>query len=386
MKPRFAGRIDGLVQSEIRRMSTECAALGGINLSQGICDQPVEEPIKTAAIEAVKQDRSAYSPFEGIEELRERIAAKMLSYNKISCDPSTEVLVNSGSTGGFVIAGLALVDPGDEVILFTPFYGYHLNILQLCGAVVRFVETRPPDWSYDEADLVAAFSDKTKAIVINTPANPGGKVFQRDELEAIARLCTRYGAVALTDEIYEYILYGGAEHVSIGSLPGMQDRTITISGFSKTYSMTGWRLGYTVCRRDLASRLGVINDLLYICAPTPLQHGVLAAFDLPQEYYDRLRADYARKLEWMGSACRDIGMKPWMPHGAYYLLADLGDFPARGDKEAAELLLRKARVATVPGTSFYTEPGAGSRQLRFCFAKVDEDLQEACRRMREAFS
>jgi len=385
MTPRFAARIGGLVQSDIRRMSRECAAVDGINLGQGICDQPVEERIKTAAQEAVGADRSIYSPFEGIPELRQRIADKMLSYNGIRCDPTSEVLVNSGSTGAFVVACLSLLDPGDEVILFTPFYGYHLNFLRMCDVRIRFVETRPPTWEIDEAGLEAAFNDRTRAVVINTPANPGGKVFTREELGRIAELCARHDVIAITDEIYEYILYGDARHVSIGSLPGMEDRTITISGFSKTYSMTGWRLGYTVCQREMAAKLGVVSDLLYICAPTPLQYGVVAAFDLPSTYYDRLRHDYARKLESMAAACRDVGMKPLLPQGAYYLLADLGAFPARDDREAAKLLIEQARVAVVPGSSFYPEPEAGARQVRFCYAKVDDDLEEACRRMREAF-
>jgi aminotransferase len=381
----FARRIQGLVQSEIRRMSRECAAVGGINLGQGICDQPVEDRIKAAAIEAIRADRNTYSPFEGIAELRRKIAAKMRRYNRIDCDPECEVLVTVGSTGGFVLAALALIDPGDEAILFTPFYGYHRNILALCGATLRFVATRPPDWSIDDAEMRAAFTDRTRMVVINTPANPSGKVFTRDELLRIGDLCLRHGAYAVTDEIYEYILYRGAEHVSMGSLAPMQDRTITLSGLSKTYSMTGWRLGYAVCRAEMAARLGVLNDLLYICAPTPLQHGAAAAFDLPDGYYRALRAGYARKLEMMASACADVGMKPLLPQGAYYLLADLGAFPAADGEEAADLMTRKARVAAVPGSSFHADDG-GRRRIRFCFAKTDADLAEACGRLREAFA
>jgi aminotransferase len=385
MNHRFAARIRGLVQSEIRRMSRESDAVGGINLGQGICDQPVENPIKAAASAAVRDDRSSYSPFEGITELRRRIADKMASYNGISCDPDSEVLVTVGSTGGFVIACLSLLDPGDEVILFSPFYGYHKNILDLCGATTRFVETRPPHWEFDEKELAAAFGRRTKAVVINTPANPSGKVFRKHELDLIGKLCEQYGVLAITDEIYEYILYDDAEHLSIGAVPGMEDRTITLSGFSKTYSMTGWRLGYVICNESLASRLGVVNDLLYICAPTPLQHGVLAAFDLTPEYYRNLRADYARKLGWILETCRDIGMQPFEPQGAYYLLTDLGQLPFATDVDAAAGLLNRAGVAGVPGSAFYAAPEAGSRQLRLCFAKQDEDLQEACRRLREAF-
>jgi len=386
MTPRFAARIDGLVQSDIRRMSRECARVSGINLGQGICDQPVETLIKEATAQAIRADRSTYSPFEGIEELRVRIAAKMLAHNGIRCDPETEVLVTVGSTGAFVVAALSLIDPGDEVILFAPFYGYHRNILNLCGARLRFVETRAPDWRLDPAEVRAAFSSRTRAVVINTPSNPSGKVFRREEIELLAELCERHDACAITDEIYEYLVYGEAAHLSPASLPGLADRAVTISGFSKTYSMTGWRLGYAVCRREIAARLGVVNDLLYICAPTPLQHGVLAAFDLPAEYYAALRRSYSAKLEKMAAACRAIGMRPHAPQGAYYLLADLGDFPAADGQEAAALLLQKARVAVVPGASFYAEPEGGRRQVRFCFAKREEDLDEACDRLVKAFS
>jgi aminotransferase len=367
-------------------MSRECARVAGINLGQGICDQPVELPIKEATAKAIHADRSTYSPFEGIEELRRRIAEKMLAHNGIRCDPETEVLVTVGSTGAFVVAAMSLIDPGDEVILFTPFYGYHRNILDLCGARLRFVETRPPDWHLDPAEVRAAFSSRTRAVVINTPSNPSGKVFRRDELELLAELCERHDAYAITDEIYEYLVYGEARHLSPASVAGLADRAVTISGFSKTYSMTGWRLGYAVCRREIAASLGIVNDLLYICAPTPLQHGVLAAFDLPPEYYDDLRRTYAVKLETMVAACRAIGMRPHLPQGAYYLLADLGDFPAADGQEAAALLLGKARVAVVPGSSFHADPEGGRRQVRFCFAKQEEDLDEACRRLVEAFA
>lgn len=367
-------------------MSRECAEHDGINLGQGICDQPVEEVIKAATAEAVHQDRSTYSPFEGIDSLRRRIASKMQAYNGISCDPENEILVTVGATGAFVIACLALIEPGDEVILFSPFYGYHRHILELCGARLRYVDTVPPDWHFDAGQLQSLFSERTRAVIVNTPANPSGKVFTDEENREIARLCTRHNTIAITDEIYEYIVYRDAAHRSIGALEGMEDRTITISGFSKTYSMTGWRLGYLVCNRALAERLGVINDLLYICAPTPLQHGVLAAFDLPQEYYQEMQRSYDRKLEMMTSACDAIGMQPFVPQGAYYLLADLGKLPFEDDIAAASGLLERARVACVPGSSFYPEPEAGRRQVRFCFAKQEADLAEACRRLREAFA
>jgi aminotransferase len=363
-------------------MSRECERAGGINLGQGICDQPVPELVKEAACAAVREDRSAYSKFEGIDPLRERIARKMWEYNRVRCDPARGVAVTVGSTGGFVTACLAAVNPGDEVILFSPFYGYHLNILKLCQATLRFVTLRPPDHRFDEAELRAAFSDRTRAVVINTPSNPGGKVFTREELTRIASLCQRHDALAITDEIYEYILYDGHRHVSIASLPGMEERTITLSGFSKTYNMTGWRLGYAVGDPRWIEKVGLLNDLLYICAPTPLQHALVAAFDLPATYYDDLRASYARKLEMTVEACEAAGMTPLRPQGSYYLLAEIGGLGVADDRQAAKLLLEKAGVATVPGSSFYADPADGRSQVRICFAKQDDVLEEACRRIR----
>ncbi|TDI35112.1 MAG: aminotransferase class I/II-fold pyridoxal phosphate-dependent enzyme, partial [Acidobacteria bacterium] len=319
----FADRISDLAQSDIRRMSVECARVGGINLGQGICDQPVPDIIKDAAVAAIEADHSIYSRLEGIVPLRRRIADKMRDFNGVACDPETQVVVTVGSTGGFVAACMAAINPGDEVILFEPFYGYHVNILKLVGAKMRFVSTHPPDWSFAEADLRSAFSARTRMVLVNTPSNPSGKVFSRAELTLIGELCREYGALALTDEIYEYITYEGHEHISMASLPDMAEQTITLSGFSKTYNMTGWRLGYTVGPVAWMAKIGVLNDLLSICAPTPLQHGVVAAFDLPASYYDDLKRDYTRKLEMTWDACLAAGLTPFRPQGSYYLLLDI---------------------------------------------------------------
>ncbi len=382
MKKLFADRVEGLVQSDIRRMSLECSRLGGINLGQGICDQPIEPIIKSAAIEAIRQDRSTYTRLDGIDELRRRIARKVADYNRIPCDPDGEVVVNVGSTGSFVTACLAFIDPGDEVILFTPFYGYHLNILKVCGASLKYVTMRPPGWSYDPAELERAFSARTKFILINTPNNPCGKVFSRPELEQIAGLCRRHDTLCVTDEIYEYILYDGREHVSPGSLPDLADRTVTISGFSKTYAMTGWRIGYTVARRHMAEKMAILNDLINICAPAPLQHGVVAAFDLPPSYYDAMRADYQRKRDMTADTCRAAGLEPYVPQGAYYMLVDVRSAGLADDQEAARILLERAGVAVIPGSSFYPDPEEGRGQIRICYAKTMPDLEEACRRIR----
>jgi aminotransferase len=377
-----AARIEGLKQSDIRRMSLECARVGGINLGQGVCDQPIEAAIKEATIRAIRDDHSIYTRLDGIDPLRRRIAEKMRSFNGLSCSPDGEVVVTVGSTGAFVTACLAFIDPGDEVVIFSPFYSYHVNILKVCGASLRFVPLRPPDWTFDAKALQAAFSPRTKMMVLNTPSNPSGKVFSRRELQEIADLCVRNDTLCVTDEIYEYIVYEGREHLSIGTFPGMADRTITISGFSKTFAMTGWRLGYLVARKELAAKMALLNDLINICAPSPLQHGILAAFDLPASYYTRMRDDYAVKRDMLADACRAARMEPFVPQGSYYMLADVSKTGARDDREATVRLLEEAKVAVVPGSSFYPDPEEGKMQVRLCYAKKMPDLEEACRRLR----
>jgi aminotransferase len=373
-----ARRIEGIAQSDIRKMSRVCMDLGGVNLGQGICDQPTPPEVKAAAQAAIDADHSIYSKYEGIDPLRAAIARKMAAYNGLPCDPDTEVLVTAGSTGGFVAAALSFIEEGDEVILFSPFYGYHQNVLKLARPTIRSVTLRGADWAFDRTELAAAFGPKTKAIVINTPCNPCGKVFTRDELEFIAGLCVQHDCLAITDEIYEYILYDGRAHVSLATLPGMRERTITLSGFSKTYNMTGWRLGYSVAPAALTARMGVIADLLYICAPTPLQHGVLAAFDLPQSYYRQMQADYDRKRAQTMAACDAVGLRSLPPQGSYYLMVDVREAGFATDREAADVLMRQCGVATVPGSSFYVDPADGATQLRICFAKQDKDLDRAC--------
>ena len=373
-----ARRIHGIEQSDIRKMSRLCAEFGGVNLGQGICDQPTPAPVKAAAKAAIDADRSIYSKYEGIDPLRAAIARKMADYNHLPCDPDTEVLVTAGSTGGFVAAALSFIEEGDEVILFSPFYGYHLNVLKLARPTIRSITLRGEEWAFDRDELRRAFNRKTKAVCINTPCNPCGKVFTREELEFIAQLCVEHDCLAITDEIYEYILYDGREHVSIATLPGMRERTITLSGFSKTYNMTGWRLGYSVAPAELTGPMGVIADLLYICAPTPLQHGVLAAFDLPKSYYRELLDDYARKRATIMAACDAVGLRSLPPQGSYYLMVDVRDAGFASDREAADVLMRRCGVATVPGSSFYVDPADGATQLRICFAKQDHDLAAAC--------
>lgn len=382
MKEFTAERVEGLMPSGIRMITRMCDEADGINLGQGVCDQPTPKKIKDAAVQAILSDKNTYSKYEGIDVLREHIAKKMLTYNKIKCDPVTEVTVNAGSTGGYVVSCFAFINPGDEVIMFEPFYGYHLNILRLCKAKIRYVKLSPPDWRFDYDSLEKIVTDKTKAIIINTPSNPTGKVFSKDELAFISHICQKNGILAISDEMYEYILYDDNEHISIGSLPGMEDFAITISGFSKSYNTTGWRLGYTVAKRKFTEKIGVLNDLIYICAATPLQHAMISAFSLPDSYYKKLRASYAKRLDLIYPALQEAGFKAFRPQGAYYLLADVSSLGLGDDTDASQKLLKLTSVGAVPGKSFYSDPEDGKNQLRFCFSKDYDVVEQACKRLK----
>jgi aminotransferase len=376
----ISDRLRGLVQSDIRRMSRECERVGGINLGQGICDLPTIPELVEGACDAIASSKATYSKFEGIDPLRERIARKCERFNGFTVDPATEVVVTVGSTGGFATAAMATLNAGDEVILFEPYYGYHLNTLRILGVETRFVPLNPPDWSIDFDALRAAFGPKTKGIVVCTPSNPCGKVFTRDELARIGALAREHEAWVYTDEIYEYIVYDGRKHVSIASVDECRDIAITISGFSKTFSVTGWRIGYVAAPARIAGPIGLVNDLFYVCAPTPLQWGIARALEIGEEYYANLAADYEKKRDMLADALREAGFMPFVPQGAYYMLAEvpegMGD-----DKQAAQTLLEETRVASVPGSAFFVSD-RGMRTLRFCFAKDFGALEEACKRLR----
>ena len=376
----ISDRLRGLVQSDIRRMSRECDRVGGINLGQGICDLPTIPELVEGACDAIASNKATYSKFEGIDILRERIARKMERHNGMRVDPAKEIVVTVGSSGGFLTAAMATLNAGDEVILFEPYYGYHLNTLSVLGFVPKFVPLRAPDWSIDFDALRAAFTKKTKAIVVCTPSNPSGKMFTTEELEKIGVLCREFDAWVFTDEIYEYIVYDGRKHVSIASIPSCRDITITISGFSKTFSITGWRIGYAIADARVAGPIGLMNDLFAICAPTPLQWGVARALDIGDEYYRNLAADYQKKRDILAAALDEAGFRPSIPQGSYYMLAQIPD-EFRDDREAANALLENARVASVPGSAFFVSD-AGKRMLRFCFAKDFESLEEGCKRIR----
>ena len=382
MNKPVADRVRAIKQSDIRRFSAICAAMGGVNLSQGVCDQPAPDAVKRAAQRAVDEDRASYTNLRGIIELRSAIAKKMREFNGIACDPEKEVVVTVGSAGAFACIILATLNPGDECIVFSPFYSYHVNTMRLFGVNVRFVDLQPPDWSFDLAEVEAAVTPKTKMILLCTPANPSGKVFSEEELRAIAGVAKRHNVWIATDEIYEYITYG-KPHVSIGRLPEAKDRTLTMSGGSKTYAITGWRIGYAVGPAEIIDRVSVVNDLLYICAPAPLQYGVAGGMGLPEKYYTDMRADYTVKRDMLTDTLRGIGFTPFVPEGSYYMLASFEEGRWGSATAATEAILNEVGVATVPGSAFYRNPADGENQLRFCFAKKIPDLEEACRRLRK---
>lgn len=390
MKP-LASRTDDLIQSNIRAVTIMLNEVGGINLGQGICDMPTPAPIKTAAKEAIDTDRSIYSYYGGIDKLRTALVQKSVTYNKIDLQSTDQVMVTVGSTGAFVATMFVLLDPGDEVIVFEPFYGYHVNLLQVMGATLRFIPTTPPAWDIDFEAIENAISENTKAIIINTPGNPHGKVWTRDELVRLTDILNRHDVYAITDEIYEYMLYDGREHVSLASIPSAFDRTITISGFSKTYNMTGWRIGYAMGPESIISKMGLLADLIYICSPTPLQHGVAAAFDMDEKYFDDLALAYDQKRALLCSTLDEIGFLIAWPQGSYYVLADFSPLRERfdgfeTDVEACQTLIQQAHVGTVPGHSFFADPEDGKNYLRFCFAKELDVLEKACDQLRRAFS
>jgi len=372
----------GAVQSEIRAMSVACDAMGGVNLAQGICDTPVPGVVAEGAVRAIRDGLNIYTRLDGIARLRAAIAGKVERGLGLTVDPEREVLVTSGTTGGFHAVAMALLNPGDEVLLFEPFYGYHANTLKAVRAVPVPVALAEPDWALDLEAVRAAITAKTRAMVINTPANPCGKVFTRAELEGLAEIADEFDLFVFTDEIYEHFVYGDAEHVSPAVIPGMRERTIVMSGFSKTFSVTGWRVGYLFADAKWLGAIGYFHDLLYVCAPAPLQQGCADGVEqLGEEFYVELARQHEVKRGMMVDALCAAGMQPYVPDGAYYVLASAANLPGATAAEKARALLAKTGVAAVAGSAFF-RPGRGEDLLRFCFAKKDADLAEACRRMR----
>lgn len=377
-------RMGDLAQSEIRTMTQACASVKGLNMAQGVCDTPVPPIVLEGAERAIRDGHNVYTRFDGLSELRQAIAEKLAHYNGIHADPETEITVSAGATGAFHCACAALLNPGDEVILFEPYYQYHVSALVAVEAVPVVVHMQPPAWTYSSAQLEQIVTTRTKAIIVNSPGNPSGKVFSRAGLEALAEFACRHDLFVLTDEIYEYFLYDGRRHVSMASLPNMAERTVTIGGYSKTFSVTGWRIGYSVAAQTWTRAIGAMNDLLYVCAPAPLQMGVARGInELPDEFYRGLAREYQHKRDRFCSALAKAGLTPSIPEGAYYVLADVSRLPGDSGKARAMYLLEKTGVAGVPGEAFVSGV-AGADFVRFSYAKTDVDLDEACRRLIQA--
>lgn len=374
-------RVSHLKQSGIRAASQRCEQIDGINLGQGICDLPVEPLIKEAAFSAIKQDKSKYSSSGGISVLKERIAQKIKAFNKIDINPASELVVSHGSTGAYMCAVQSCFNPGENVILFEPFYGYHKHLLEILGVNVKTIPIKLPDLTVDLDELAQTIDEKTAGIVICTPCNPSGKVFSKEELLTIGRLAEKHNLWIITDEIYEYITYPGHEHISIARLENFKERTLTISGFSKTYNMTGWRLGYVSGPAQILERISLVQDLFYVCPATPLQHAVIDAFDLSNDYYDQMCANYLKKRDFVVNALQSMQFEVTVPQGAYYILADFRPLGFKDDHEAMEFMLQNAKVASVTGRSFYDKPESGQHLLRFCYALSEDKLNHAMENM-----
>jgi aspartate/methionine/tyrosine aminotransferase len=367
-------------ESVIREMTRICDAKGGYNLAQGFPDFDAPEEVKEVAMRAIRDGCNQYPITFGEPKLREAIAAKVQYYNRISCDPETDITVTCGATEAMIATLKAVVNPGDEIIVFEPFYENYGPDAILSGATPRYVTLKPPVWNYEAEELASAFNANTKAVIINTPNNPTGKVFSRTELSEIANLCRKWDCLAITDEIYEHILYDGEQHCSIASLPGMAERTVTINSISKTYSVTGWRVGWAIAHKDITSRIRKVHDFLTVGAPTPFQEAATFALHLPDSYYEQLRSRYHHARNLLFQTLHETGFEVIKPKGSYYIIAQTDRLMERldaADDFAFSLkLIDQTGVATVPGGSFYATPEKGKNQVRFCFCKREETLQQ----------
>jgi aspartate/methionine/tyrosine aminotransferase len=372
-------------ESVIREMTREALRHGAVNLSQGFPDFAAPEEIKRVAMQAIADDVNQYAITWGARDFREAIARKVEWYLGLKVDPETELTVTCGSTEGMIAAMMATVDPGEEVIIFEPFYENYAPDAILSDARPRYIPLRAPDWSFDREELRAAFNEKTKAIIICNPNNPTGKVFTRDELEFIAALCRQYDALCFTDEIYEHILYpredASVEHISMSQLEGMRERTVIVNSMSKTYSVTGWRVGYCIAPTTITNAIRKVHDFLTVGAAAPLQAAGAYALSLPPQYYEKLQADYRARRDLLLPTLEAAGFRTFRPDGAYYIMTDISRFGFKSDIEFTRHLIRDIGVACVPGSSFYSRPELGAQQVRFCFCKRDETLHLAAERL-----
>jgi aminotransferase len=372
-----SARTLNFTESVIREMTRLAYQHGAINLAQGFPDFPAPAELKRAAHDAIDADINQYSITWGAKPFRDAIAAKYRKWYGLEFDPEREITVCCGATEGMIASLLAVINPGDEIVLFEPFYENYNPDAQLCGAVARYVTLHAPDWSFDREELRRAFTPRTKAIILNTPNNPTGKVFSRDELSYIASLCQEFDALAITDEIYEHILYDGAVHVPILSLPGMRERSILVNSMSKTYSVTGWRVGWVLAPPDLTDSIRKVHDFLTVGAASPLQAAGTLALALPEEYYSNLAAGYSARRDHIVSSLTAAGFHCFVPHGAYYVMTDVTGFGFSSDVQFTKHLIENIGIAAVPGSSFFAQPGLGSQNVRFCFCKKYETLESA---------
>jgi aminotransferase len=383
----LSGKVEHFTESVIREMTRQALVHGAVNLSQGFPDFPAPEEIKRAAQEAIAADVNQYAITWGAKKLREAIARQMQQWQGISVDPDREVTVCCGSTEAMISTLLAVCNDDDEVVVFEPFYENYGPDAVLSGAKPRFVKLRPPgdageEWAFDERELRAAFHSQTKAIILNTPNNPTGKVFTREELELIRDLCVEFNVLAITDEIYEHIIYDGTRHISIAALDGMGERTVTINSVSKTYSVTGWRVGWAVAMPEITNAIRKVHDFLTVGAPAPLQEAATAALALPPAYYNDLAQKYEARRNRLVPALEQAGFRCFLPRGAYYVMTDISAFGFANDLAFTQYLVREIGVAAVPGSSFYRDPRDGGQQIRFAFCKRHETLDKAAKRLR----
>ena len=384
----LSDKVEHFTESVIREMTRQAMLYGAVNLAQGFPDFSAPAEIKRAAQEAVAADVNQYAITWGAKSLRNAIAKKMGEWQGIVVDPETQITVCCGSTEAMISTLLAVCNKGDEVVIFEPFYENYGPDAVLSGAKPVFVKLRPPttpdgEWTFDEHELRAAFHHQTKAIILNTPNNPTGKVFTRTELELIRDLCVEFNVLAITDEIYEHILYDGTEHISMARLEGMEDRTVTINGMSKSYSVTGWRVGWAVGPPAITNAIRKVHDFMTVGAPAPLQEAGAVALGLPHVYYENLANGYRARRDRLMPALMEAGFRCFRPRGAYYVMTDIGGFGFADDVAFTRHLVKEIGVAAVPGSSFYNDPRDGAKQVRFAFCKQDATLDEAGRRLRK---
>ncbi|HEV7966684.1 MAG TPA: aminotransferase class I/II-fold pyridoxal phosphate-dependent enzyme [Candidatus Acidoferrales bacterium] len=370
----LSAKAERFTESVIREMTRLAMQYDAVNMAQGFPDFPASPEVKEAARQAISDDINQYAITWGAKELRDAIARKFERTQGVRVDPEREITVTCGSTEAMMATMMGIINPGDEVVIFEPHYENYGPDAILSGATPRFVQLQPPHWNFDRDELKRAFGPKTKAIIVNTPNNPTGKVFSREELEFIGDLCVRWNAFAVTDEIYEHIIYDGTPHISMASLDGMRDRAITINGMSKTYSVTGWRVGWAIAPPDASIPIRKVHDFLTVGAAAPLQQAGAVALELPPSYYQKLAETYLVKRDRMLAILAEAGFRCFKPDGAYYIMTDISGFDFPDDISFSRYLVEKIGIAVVPGSSFYDDPAMGANQVRFTFCKKESTL------------